>query len=76
MTHKSEGGLMASLAILQLCFEYMSEKTLEDNMEVSIMSLAIITLLLCRFTAVKYFIQSLSSLAPQVMFSRLDGNYV
>lgn len=26
---------MASLAILQLCFEYMSEKTLEDNMNVS-----------------------------------------
>ena len=25
---------MASLAILQLCFEYMPEKTLEDNMHV------------------------------------------
>lgn len=34
MTHRSEGGLMASLAILQLCFEYMPVKTLEDNMDV------------------------------------------
>lgn len=29
---------MASLAILQLCFEYMSEKTLEDNMNVKNLS--------------------------------------
>ena len=26
---------MAALAILQLCFEYMSEKMLEENMNVS-----------------------------------------
>ena len=29
---------MAALAILQLCFEYMSEKMLEDNMNVSKLS--------------------------------------
>lgn len=30
---------MASLAILQVCFEYMSEKTLEDNMNVGNVSI-------------------------------------
>ena len=29
---------MAALALLQLCFEYMSEKMLEDNMNVSKLS--------------------------------------
>lgn len=77
LNHKSEGGLMASLAILQLCFEYMPEKTLEDNMHVS-KSLTVITIhyLLCRSTVVKYFIPSHSSFAHQVMSLPQDGKCV
>ena len=36
---------MAALAILQLCFEYMPEKTLEDNMNVSKLSTVSIIML-------------------------------
>ena len=66
---------MASLAILQLCFEYMPGKTLEDNMHVSncLTVLTIYCILLCRFTVVKYFILSHNSFVHQVMSSLQDG---
>ena len=37
---------MTALAILQLCFEYMSESTLEDNMNVSNLSSVVILYIL------------------------------
>ena len=71
---------MASLAILQLCFEYMSVKTLEDNMSVNPLLVYMMLLLsfcfLYRHIVMKYFILSLNSSVPQVMSSPLDGNYV
>ena len=70
---------MASLAILQLCFEYIPEKSLEDNMHVSnyhICYLLTYFIILCRLIVVKYFIPSLSSFAPQVTSLLVDGNCV